>query len=135
MPDELPAVVLLAAEFGDQWLWEEAADGVWPLEDPLWLGLSPALVARLSAWNGEFEDRGARWGYADPPLEHWAADRAAVSAWSYAGLLLARELQAEFDAAGRAVSVRYFHEELGRAVTVRNAHDGRDWEFRGWRRR
>ena len=131
MPDDLPAVVLLAAEFGDQWLWHEAVDGVWPLEEPLELGLSPALVARLTAWNGEFEDRGARWSYADPPPEHRAADRAVVSTWSYAGLLLARELQAEFDAAGAVVTVRYFSEELGRAVTVRTAHDGRDWESRG----
>ena len=127
----MPAVVLLDADFGGQWLWD--GDGL-PLEEPLELGLSPTLVDRLSAWNDEFEDRGVRWGYTDPPPEDRAADRAEMSAWSYAGLLLARELQDEFDAAGREVVVRYAHAELGRTVRVRNAHDGRDWEFRGWRR-
>ena len=126
MDDEgTPTVVLLAAEYGGQWLWD--GDGL-PLEEPLELGISPSLVDRLSAWNGEFEDRGARWGHAAPPPEHRVADRAEVSAWSYAGLLLARELQAEFDATGREVVLRYAHEELGRTVRVRDAHDGRDGE-------
>jgi hypothetical protein len=103
---DVPAVVLVMAEYGDlDGLWDRSPGAVGPLRGAR-LGVSPALAARLREWNAEF-DRCGLVGWDDPAAE----DR-----WLRTGLHLAYDLQHEL---GPDVEVRYHHDDDPRPVGAR----------------
>ena len=112
MAGRLPSVVEVIAEHTDVFLWNRSPNQD-PSEDdyvvlPGGLGISPELVARLEAWNVEWSRRALGLGTSGDS-----------KTWERTGLRLAYELQAEFDALGHDIDVRYAHDDDPRPLRER----------------
>jgi hypothetical protein len=114
MVGRIPTVVELMAEHSDVFLWNRSPHQD-PLEDyvvdPAGLGVSSTLVERLDRWNDEWGRRALGLG----ALEGSASG----TDWQREGLRLAYQLQAEFDALGLDIDVRYFHDDDPRPLRER----------------
>jgi hypothetical protein len=108
-----PTVIVLMAEHGGVYLWNRSP--VRPrygddyVIDPVELGVSAVLIARMRAWNDEFEAT-ALTGYEFP-------SQAAEEDWAGRGRELAYELQNELP----DIEVLYHHDPRG-GVPVRRRH-------------
>ena len=100
-----PTVVELMAEHADAVLWNRSPDQHVDdddyVVDPAALGISSALLARLHAWNVDWSRR---------TLGLDSLEAADGHGWSEEGLRLAYRLQAELDALGHDIDVRYAHD-------------------------
>jgi hypothetical protein len=110
----LPTVIEVMAEYGP-FLWNRSPDQD-PFEDdyvvdPAALGISPGLIARLDAWNVEWGRRALGLGITEASP--------GTAEWGRTGLRLAYQLQAEFDALGHDIDVRYAHDDDPRPLRER----------------
>lgn len=115
--DEPPLTqVLLMAEHGGVWLWDESPGQ--PTRgglSPAALGLPADLVDRLDDWNRRYEERTSRWGWGPPPPDQAQAHAAEEQAWTDEGLQLAHALQRAVDGRDPAVTVSYATDGEGNA--------------------
>jgi hypothetical protein len=110
--DRTPTVVEVMAEHTDAFLWNRTPDRNPDdayVVDPAPLGMSPELIARLEAWNVEWSRRALGLETSEDSAE----------AWDRTGLRLAYELQAELDALGHDIDVRYAHDDDPRPLRER----------------
>ena len=116
MPEpKLPTVVEVMAEHTDAYLWNRSPDRQPDddyVVDPATLGVSPALLARLDAWNTDWSRDALGLG----SLENRPAGG---QGWKREGLDLAYQLQAEFDALGLDIDVLYAHDDDRRPLRDR----------------
>ena len=106
-----PTVVELMAEHADAYLWNRSPDQHLDddyVVDPAVLGLSHQLIARLDEWNVEWSCRVLGFG-----------NNSGAADWERNGLRLAYRLQAELDALGLDIDVRYGHDDDPRPLRER----------------
>ena len=115
MANRVPTVVELMAEHTDAFLWNRSPDRQPDddyVVDAAALGISPALLARLHAWNADW----SRWALGLASLGDRPFDE---PGWAQEGLRLAYRLQNEFEALGHDIDVRYAHDDDPRPVRER----------------
>ena len=108
----LPTVVEVMAEYGP-FLWDRSPD--WTdfgdsVVDPAELGVSPALIERLTAWNDEWGRRAVGLG---------VGGSSGAAAWQREGLRPAYQLQQELDVLEHDIDVVYFHGDDRRPLRER----------------